>query len=161
MADAASAVNFGNRSPSRFQVAVRFKPLPAGSEAPPGPIAAEQPFILLHAGTSQEDVYSHVAAPIVQQIVDKPGSMGVFMCYGQTGSGKTHTIFGPPASLTESSITAPDVAPATWGLFGRSMAALLAAPARERKRSFTYCSLPPPPLGDMVAEKLPPASDVG
>jgi hypothetical protein len=114
-----------------FEIAVRFKPLPPGDDlgkAHAAPPAIDRRFTLLRAETSQEDVYEQVAAPIVQQVVDKKGGVGVFLCYGQTGSGKTHTIFGPPASLTESSITEPDVAPATWGLFGRAMAALLAAP---------------------------------
>ncbi len=42
--------------------------------------------------SSQEDVYSEVAAPIVSDFLD--GYNGTIFAYGQTGSGKTYTMSG-------------------------------------------------------------------
>ena len=94
---------------SQFSIAVRVKPLPR--DAPPNSdlvaIGAKAlPFLSLAADTSQRAAYEQTVAPLVRRIVGGGASSAVLMCYGQTGSGKTHTVFGPPASLTEASLAA-------------------------------------------------------
>ncbi len=44
-------------------------------------------------GTSQEDAFESIAAPVCRGALD--GFNGTVFAYGQTGSGKTHTILGP------------------------------------------------------------------
>jgi hypothetical protein len=43
--------------------------------------------------TTQQDVYTAVASPIVDGVIN--GFNGAIIAYGQTGSGKTHTMLGP------------------------------------------------------------------
>ena len=94
-------------------------------------------------------------APLVARIVGGTATSAVLLCYGQTGSGKTHTVFGPPASLTEASLHAQRAAalsvadagadtqqhgsasasveaPNSWGCFGRALIDLLNAPGFEQ-----------------------------
>jgi hypothetical protein len=95
---------------SQFSIAVRVKPLP--HDAPPNNdlvaigAAKASPFLALAADTSQRAAYEQTVAPLVRRIVGGGACSAVLMCYGQTGSGKTHTVFGPPASLTEASLAA-------------------------------------------------------
>ena len=89
-------------------------------------------------GSDQATAYEAVALPLLQQL--EAGYSCTLLAYGQTGSGKTHTVFGPPGSLTESSVAqargmwiiegvigcrgvvawqASGSVPADWGLFPR------------------------------------------
>jgi hypothetical protein len=94
---------------SQFSIAVRVKPLPRDA-APNADVAPSAPklvsFLALSPDTTQHAAYEHTVAPLVARIVGGTASSAVLLCYGQTGSGKTHTVFGPPASLTEASLHA-------------------------------------------------------
>jgi hypothetical protein len=57
-----------------------------------------------------------------------------------SGSGKTYTIFGPPGSLTEASLSGPldsEGVPPAWGLFPRLAMALLRLAAHDAGTSLT------------------------
>lgn len=128
---------------SRFSVAVRVKPAPNevslnASVSTSAALVQSAAFAsaVLTADADQQTAYDRIAAPLVRCIVNGTPS-AMLMCYGQTGSGKTHTVFGPPASLTEASLAAraPDAAaaaPGAWGMFGRALIDLLNAPAFEQ-----------------------------
>eukprot|EP00966_Prymnesium_polylepis_P270416 6246937-Prymnesium_polylepis.1 len=57
-------------------------------------------------GSDQAQAYEHIAAPLVDRLLE--GYSCSLMAYGQTGSGKTHTIFGPPGVLTEAALSEVD-----------------------------------------------------
>ena len=52
--------------------------------------------------SSQQEVYDHVAAPLVCDFLD--GYNGTVFAYGQTGSGKTYTMSGGAVSWEERGI---------------------------------------------------------
>ena len=76
-------------------------------------------------GSDQTVAYDALARNLLQRL--EQGYSVTLLAYGQTGSGKTHTMFGPPGSLTESSLSGvnPGVAPPAWGIFPRTMLTLL------------------------------------
>ena len=76
-------------------------------------------------GSDQTVAYDALAKNLLQRL--EQGYSVTLLAYGQTGSGKTHTMFGPPGSLTESSLSGvnPGVAPPAWGIFPRTMLTLL------------------------------------
>ena len=56
---------------------------------------------VLDMESSQDTSYSHIADPVVNDVLN--GFNGVIMAFGQTGSGKTHTIFGSKGDLNQGS----------------------------------------------------------
>ena len=78
-------------------------------------------------GSNQTIAYNAIAKRLLNKLDE--GYSVTLLAYGQTGSGKTHTMFGPPGSLTERSLTTVGTgqAPEQWGIF-RTMLTLLQQP---------------------------------
>lgn len=95
-----------------IRVAARFRPLSTAEERDGGRMSvrfaddgrrcsitdeiSERHFYfnnMFQPDSQQADVYTTVAQPIVQGVID--GYNGAIIAYGQTGSGKTHTMLGP------------------------------------------------------------------
>ena len=79
-------------------------------------------------GSNQTIAYNAIAKRLLNKLDE--GYSVTLLAYGQTGSGKTHTMFGPPGSLTERSLTTVGTgqAPEQWGIFPRTMLTLLQQP---------------------------------
>jgi hypothetical protein len=79
-------------------------------------------------GSDQSLSYNVIAKRLLNKLDE--GYSVTLLAYGQTGSGKTHTMFGPPGSLTEKSLTTVrhGESPKQWGIFPRTMLTLLQKP---------------------------------
>eukprot|EP00170_Pyropia_yezoensis_P003000 contig_12556_g3007 len=107
-----------------------------GGGAPP-PSATYTYDHLFLPGSTNEQVYDAVAAPIVRSAVS--GINGVVFAYGQTASGKTHTMLGTAA---DPGVTARSIA----GVFD----AVRASPGREFLLRASYIEIYNEVINDLL-----------
>jgi len=121
--------------PMRVDVSVRVRPL-QGEAGALGTVRCTERGVLdaggrsfafpstVLLGSDQAAAHTALAAPLLEKLL--AGYSCTLLAYGQTGSGKTHTMFGPPGSLTEASLRdSGGRAPASWGVFPRTVLQLL------------------------------------